>query len=412
MLDGANQPVIVTWLPHGRAFLVKKPKIFTEQIMPKYVALRSMHSCRSLLVSHHSLICSSSFLNSRYFRQTKLTSFQRQLNLYGFRRITQGPDAGAYYHELFLRGRPHLCMRMQRQKVKGTGHKQPADAQTEPNFYAMPHSQLQQSPEPLHTTSPLPSTPTPKLYAEMSPGLSGVHGAAHLLKTIAAGLPGSTTNSPFSLGRLAIEIPASEGPIPSIHQPPLSLQGQASLTPRKDQSLSLLGRVTQAENSPTTEAPSPFIWPPLRPSRTAPPSSNEAASPAPPQPGDTEKDETMEKSIEPGLSTSESVKEDITVESGSKDKTSTSPAANPPAEQSEKGEPTGAPIRGGGREEDSNQTKVLEENSQFSEEGKTESQTDLDSQSGILPKSKGLLFSKATDLIENKVMRGIETEEA
>jgi hypothetical protein len=57
--------------------------------------------------------------------------------LYGFRRITQGPDAGAYYHELFLRGRPALSQRMIRQKVKGTGHKQPADAKTEPNFYLM-----------------------------------------------------------------------------------------------------------------------------------------------------------------------------------------------------------------------------------------------------------------------------------
>lgn len=100
---------IVSWLPHGRAFIVKKPKEFTSKIMPKY------------------------------FNQTKLTSFQRQLNLYGFRRITHGTDSGAYFHELFLRGRPQLCMRMKRQKIKGTGHKQPTDVESEPNFYAMPY---------------------------------------------------------------------------------------------------------------------------------------------------------------------------------------------------------------------------------------------------------------------------------
>lgn len=110
MLDRESntQPTVVSWLSHGRAFIVRKPKAFTNEIMPGY------------------------------FRQSKLTSFQRQLNLYGFRRITQGKDAGAYYHELFLRGRPKLCMRMQRQKVKGTGHKQPTDVASEPNLHALP----------------------------------------------------------------------------------------------------------------------------------------------------------------------------------------------------------------------------------------------------------------------------------
>lgn len=109
MLDRetANNPDVITWCPHGRAFIVRKPKVFTAEVM------------------------------INYFKQSKLTSFQRQLNLYGFRRITQGVDAGAYYHELFLRGRPDLTTKMARQKVKGTGHKQPTDASTEPNFYSM-----------------------------------------------------------------------------------------------------------------------------------------------------------------------------------------------------------------------------------------------------------------------------------
>ena len=68
--------------PHGRCFIVHKPKEFVSKVMPSY------------------------------FRQSKLTSFQRQLNLYGFSRITAGRDRGGYYHELFLRDRLFLCQNM------------------------------------------------------------------------------------------------------------------------------------------------------------------------------------------------------------------------------------------------------------------------------------------------------------
>jgi hypothetical protein len=88
--------------------------------------------------------------------------------LYGFVRITSGPDAGGYYHELFLRGRPDLCLHMRRvgvphqgadrRKVKyknavmnmqshqqqhnagsgGTGHAAAAaPTTTDPDFYSM-----------------------------------------------------------------------------------------------------------------------------------------------------------------------------------------------------------------------------------------------------------------------------------
>lgn len=104
-VDGHSH--VVSWQPHGRCFVIHKPKEFTDHIMP------------------------------HYFRQTKLTSFQRQLNLYGFQRLTRGADSGGYYHELFLRGKDFLCKHMVRTKVKGTKFKAASSPDQEPDFYSM-----------------------------------------------------------------------------------------------------------------------------------------------------------------------------------------------------------------------------------------------------------------------------------
>ena len=145
---------IMGWQPHGRCFLIHKPKEFLEIILPRceihrwgYQTSRKSFgrlAMTSLCLTKQGfflviLLLTYIFLSLRYFasKSNKLTSFQRQLNLYGFNRITRGRDAASYYHELFLRDREFLAKRMMRQRIKGTKIKGAANPDLEPNFYAM-----------------------------------------------------------------------------------------------------------------------------------------------------------------------------------------------------------------------------------------------------------------------------------
>lgn len=49
-----------------------------------------------------------------------MTSFQRQLNSYGFRKISRGSEAGCFFHPKFKRGRVDLLPEVQRLPIKGT----------------------------------------------------------------------------------------------------------------------------------------------------------------------------------------------------------------------------------------------------------------------------------------------------
>ena len=107
-IEREGYEAVVSWQPHGRCFIIHQPRLFDQIVMPKY------------------------------FGQSKFSSFQRQLNLYGFNRITQGLDRGGYYHEAFLRGKPALTRFVERRRVKGTTIRGKANPDNEPNFYAMP----------------------------------------------------------------------------------------------------------------------------------------------------------------------------------------------------------------------------------------------------------------------------------
>jgi hypothetical protein len=61
---------IIGWLPHGRSWRILQQKAFEERIIPLY------------------------------FRHGRYSSFARQVNGWGFRRITHGTDYNSYYHEV------------------------------------------------------------------------------------------------------------------------------------------------------------------------------------------------------------------------------------------------------------------------------------------------------------------------
>lgn len=67
----------------------------------------------------------------RFFKQDKFSSFQRQLNLYGFRKITKGSEAGSYQHPHFRRGERTTLLTIRR-STKASPARVPASPSASP----------------------------------------------------------------------------------------------------------------------------------------------------------------------------------------------------------------------------------------------------------------------------------------
>jgi len=130
---------VVSWCSHGRAFKVRNVQKFEKEILP------------------------------RYFKTTHMSSFRKQLSLWGFKRITKGTDAGCYYHQAFLRGMPKLLKFLRYKKIKGIGRAPKPNPIAEPNFYRLkplPQYRRQITPtqrSPLHSKLSMPIIPDSNL---------------------------------------------------------------------------------------------------------------------------------------------------------------------------------------------------------------------------------------------------------
>jgi hypothetical protein len=84
-VEDSQESNIVTFLPHGCAFIVHDVDAFVKNVLPRYLA--PPHTWHA---------------------------FVKQLAVFGFRRVMSGADFGAYYHAMFVRGSPSLLLLMKR----------------------------------------------------------------------------------------------------------------------------------------------------------------------------------------------------------------------------------------------------------------------------------------------------------
>jgi hypothetical protein len=92
---------IVSWVQGGTAFKVHDSDAFVSRLMPNF------------------------------FDQSKYESFRRQLNLYGYQRVTRGTNKGFISHPYFVRSNRNLCRNITRKgKEDGATKEHPKEPTT------------------------------------------------------------------------------------------------------------------------------------------------------------------------------------------------------------------------------------------------------------------------------------------
>jgi ASC-1-like (ASCH) protein len=110
MVETSSYTDTIQWLQHGRSFVIVDKVRFEKEIIPVF-----------------------------FEGQKQYSSFHRQLNCYGFLRITRpGPDHNSFYHELFLRGRADLAAYIPRQRLTTNSVRISLDPSSEPDFNTYP----------------------------------------------------------------------------------------------------------------------------------------------------------------------------------------------------------------------------------------------------------------------------------
>lgn len=83
-VDDQGQTDVISFVADGSAFMIHNPTAFETDVLPLY------------------------------FSSKRMSSFQRQLNMYGFKRVEKGPWRGAYSHQSFIKGKKHLLENVKR----------------------------------------------------------------------------------------------------------------------------------------------------------------------------------------------------------------------------------------------------------------------------------------------------------